>query len=57
MEVPTAASDRGLEIVIDIKKDYVVFEPMGETPSRLSLIFPLPVEESDPDSLVLYVNQ
>ena len=30
---------------------------MRVTPSKLSLIFPIPVKESDPDSLILYVNQ
>ena len=30
---------------------------MGEAPSKPSLIFPLPVEENDPDSLISYVNQ
>ena len=28
-----------------------------DTPSKPSLIFPLPVEESDPDSLISSVNQ
>ena len=30
---------------------------MGEAPSKPSLIFPLPVKESDPDSSISYVNQ
>ena len=30
---------------------------MGEAPSKTSLIFPLPVEESDPDLLISYVHQ
>ena len=30
---------------------------MGEAPSKLILIFPIPVEENDPDSLISYVNQ
>ena len=30
---------------------------MEETPSKPSLIFPLPVEESDPDLLISYVQQ
>ena len=30
---------------------------MGEALSKASLIFTLPVEESDPDSLISYTNQ
>ena len=30
---------------------------MEEAPSKLSLIFPIPVKKSDPDALILYVNQ
>ena len=36
IKVPTAASDRGL----DIKKEYGVSEAMGEALSKLSLISP-----------------
>ena len=36
-----AASERGLEFVNDIKKEYVVSETMGEAPSNPSLIFPI----------------
>ena len=47
MEVPNAATEKELkEVVVDIEKEY---EP--------SLMFPLDLEESDPDSLISYVNQ
>ena len=52
MEVPTAASKRGLEVVIDLKKEYGLSETMGEAPSKPSLIFTIPVKEIDPDSLI-----
>ena len=39
MEVPTSASERGLEIVIDIKKECGLSETMGEAPSKPSLNF------------------
>ena len=32
MDVPTAASGKGLEFVIDLKKEYVVSETMGGAP-------------------------
>ena len=38
MDVPTVASKKGLDLVIDLN-EYVVFETMGEAPSKLSLIF------------------
>ena len=57
MEVPTAASGRGLRDVIDIKKEYGSSETMGDEPSKPSLIFPTPVEASNLDSLISYVNQ
>ena len=57
MEVPLAASERGLEVLIDIKKEYGLSDTMGEAPSKPSLIFPIPVEESGTDSLISYVNQ
>ena len=34
MEVPTAASDIGLESVIDIEKKYGVSEAIGKAPSK-----------------------
>ena len=43
-----------LEVVVDIKKECGVSESMGDTPSKSSLIFPLPVEESNPDLLISY---
>ena len=43
MELPTAASDRRLDIVINIQMEYSVSEAMGEVPSKHSLIFLLPV--------------
>ena len=57
MGVPTAASEKGLEFVIDVEKEYVVSETIGEVPSKLSLISPIPVKESNLDSLISYVNQ
>ena len=57
MGVPTAASETGLEVVIDLKKKYDLSETMGEAPSKHSLIFPISVKESDLDSLISYVNQ
>ena len=39
MEVPIAASDRGLEVVIDIEKEYGAFEAMEDSSLKLSLIF------------------
>ena len=54
MEVPNAAIEKELkEVVVDIEKEYVVFESMGEAPLKPLLIFPLPVEESD----ISYVKQ
>ena len=47
MGAPAAASEKGLEYIIDLKKEYVVSEAMGESPSKLSLIFPIPVKERD----------
>ena len=57
MEVPTAASGRGLEVVIDLKKEHGLSETMREAPSKSSLIFPMPVKQSNPDSSILFVNQ
>ena len=56
MEVPTAASKRGLEAVIDLKKEYGLSETMGESPTKSSLIFPIPVKKIDPDLRILYIN-
>ena len=42
---------------IDVEKEYSVSESVGEAKSKCSLIFPLPVEESDHDLLILYINQ
>ena len=53
MEVPTADSERGLEVVIDLEKEYGLSNIMGEAPSKPSLIFPIPVKEIDPDSFHL----
>ena len=57
MGVPTAASERELKFVIDLKNEFFVSETMGEPHSKLSLTFPIPVKESNPDSLISYVNQ
>ena len=57
-EVPNSATEKELkEVVTDIEKEYSVFESMGDIPSKHSLLFPLPVEESDLDLLFSYVNQ
>ena len=56
MEVPTAASDRKLEVVIDVKKEYSVSITMGEAPSKPSFIFPFSVEKSNPYSSISYAN-
>ena len=56
MEVSTAASERGLEVVIDLKKKYGFSEAMGEASLKPSSIFPIPVKEINPDSLISYVN-
>ena len=45
------------EVVLDIEKKYGVTESVREAPSKPSLIFPLPVDKSDSDSLISYVNQ
>ena len=47
MEVPTAASERVLEVIIDLEEEYGLSETMGEAPSKPSLIFPVHVEEID----------
>ena len=39
VEVSIAASDRGLEVVIDIEKEYGVSEAIGDATSMPSLIF------------------
>ena len=57
MEALNAATEKELEVIIDIKKEYGISEVIGDTPSKPSIIFPLSVEESDPDSLISYVNQ
>ena len=44
------------KVIVDIEKEYAVSESMGEASLKPCLIFPLPVEESDPDSLISYVN-
>ena len=58
MEVPNAATLKALkEVVLDIEKEYGVSDSIRKTPSKPPLIFPLPVEVSDPDLLISYVNQ
>ena len=58
MEVPNAAIEKELkEVVVDIKKEYDVSESMGEAPLKPLFIFPLPVDKSDPDLLISYLNQ
>ena len=57
MKVPTAASDRGLEVVIVLKMEYCLSETMEEAPSKPSLIVLIPVKEIDPYSLISYVNK
>ena len=54
MEVANAATEKGLEVVIDTEKEYGVYE-LGDMPLNPSFIFPLPVEESDVDSLISYM--
>ena len=49
MEVPNAATENRLEVVIDIEKKYGASESMGNIPSEHSLIIPIPVEEGDAD--------
>ena len=57
IEVPNAATEKELkEVVVDIEKEYDVSESMGEVPLKPLLISPLPLEESDHDSLISYVN-
>ena len=51
MEVPNAATEKDLrKVVVDFEKEYGVYESMGEAPLKPSLVFPSPVEQSDPDS-------
>ena len=44
MGVPTAASEKRFEFVIDLEEEYVVSEAIGEAPSMLTLIFPIPLK-------------
>ena len=57
MEVPTAASERGLNVVIDSKNDYGVSELMREAPSKPTLNFSILVGENNPKLLISYLNQ
>ena len=45
------------EVVVDKEKEYGVSESMKEAPLNSSLIFPLPLKESDLPLLISYVNQ
>ena len=45
------------EGVVDTQKEQDVSESMGEVLLKPSLIFPMPLEESNPDLLILHVNQ
>ena len=53
----TAASKTRWEVLLDAEKEYSVSETIRETPLKPSLIFPIPVEESNTESLISYVNQ
>ena len=53
----TAASERRLEEKFDLKKECGLSETMREAPTKPSLIFPTPVEESNSDLLISYENQ
>ena len=58
MEVFNAANEKkSKKVTVDVKKEYAVSEAMEETPWKASFIFPIPLKESDPDSLISYVNQ
>ena len=57
MEVANAETENGIKVVIDNKKEYCVSEATGDAPSKHLLVFPLPAEENNHYSLILYVNQ
>ena len=58
MEVPSVDTEKELkEDVVDSKKEYGVFESMGEVPLKPLLIFSLHVKESDHDLLIFFVDQ
>ena len=44
------------EVAIGIKKEYDFSEANGEVPFKVSLIFPISLEESDPDLLISSIN-
>ena len=45
------------KFVVDNDKEYVVSEVMGEAPLKPLLTFPIPLKESGPISLTLYLNK
>ena len=51
-----ATEKESKEVVVYVKKKYDVSKSMGEAPLMHSSIFPLPVEENDPNSLISYFN-
>ena len=53
MEVPNAATEKELtEVVVDIEKEWYVYDSMGKAPLKHLLIFQIPFEEGVPDSLI-----
>ena len=58
MEASIAATEKELkDILVNIENEYNASESMEEAPLKPLFIFPLPLKQSDPDSLISYVNQ
>ena len=58
MEDPNAATETILkEFVVDIEKEDDFFEWMEGAPLKPLLTFSIALEESAPESLILYLNQ